>query len=813
MRHFKLIYVLTALSWICCVSIANAQKTQESKDQEKEKEKVELKTWTEIHNGNEVTLREVTMDTLAAWLNSDDTIPDDPIMHFLREFVVIANTRDSKSLQEQSVAFTSFGADQLEMREIKSIKDVSGNTPNFFMPDFGSSMTSAIFVRGFGSIVGVPVVGMNVDNVPTLNKNAFDADLFDVERIEMLRGPQGTSTGRNSMMGVLNVYTLSPLNYQGTRVSADYSTANTVKLKASTYQKPKDNFGFSVAANYKHTDGFFINEYKGSPCDPHNSFSARGRIIWSPKEKFTVDNVVSGGYLAEGGFPYAFTDRYDQTQPIAYDGDNRYKRATISDGLVIQYRYEKFIFNSITGYQFLSDKMFLDPDYMTKSIITRDEKQKEHAFSHEFNFRSTINQERKWNWKNGLWVFYKHNKTESPITYHQDGLDYLFGSTVNKGIQSAHPNSKLTISGNELTVTNDFEIPTIGTAVYHQSEFTLKKWDLVAGLRLDYEHSRLDYLSQNDLSYIVSLCMDKEKDIKTHFYGSQTLSDFQVLPKISAQYNFNQYCNLYAYAARGHKAGGFNTLLFSDIIQNKIMTNIFNEVDVDVKETGLPIFDYTQNIAYDSEHSWDFEFGGHFLSPEKVFNIDFSLFYILCRNQQILTFPSGKNSGSMIINADKSRSVGGEFSINYQHTSKETHNTFNMEGSYGYSNAKFIEFKHDEVDYSGKRIPFAPANTIGLDIQYKIKFHEPWITHLILASEWKGYGKVYWNEDNLYSQQFYSLFNASITWEWNKLNIKGWSKNLADKEYNTYSFTNFGNHYCQKGKPRQIGITVSYKFE
>ena len=804
MRNFKFNYI--RLTFGCLLIAFNIHAQEQTKQTEKTEE------WT-YHNGQKVKMQEVSMDTLAAWLNSDDTIPDDPIMHFLREFVVIANTRDSKSLQEQSVAFTSFGADQLELRDIKSIKDVSGSTPNFYMPDFGSSMTSAIFVRGFGSMVGVPVVGMNVDNVPTLNKNAFDADLFDVERIEMLRGPQGTSTGRNSMMGVLNVYTLSPLNYQGTRVSADYSTANTIKVKASTYQKPKDNFGYSIAANYKHTDGFFTNEYTGDQCDPHNSISARGRIIWSPKEKFTVDNVISGGYLAEGGFPYAFTDRYDKTQPIAYDGDNKYKRGTISDGLVIQYRYEKFIFNSITGYQFLSDEMNLDPDYTTKSIITRNEKQKEHAFSHEFNFRSTVNQDRKWNWKNGLWIFYKHNDTESPITYHQDGLDYLFGSNVYAGIQSKYPASKLDITGNELTVTNDFEIPTIGTAVYHQSEFTLDKWELVAGLRLDYEHSRLDYLSQNDMTYIVAPTMPKAKDIITHFYGSKEISDFQVLPKLSAQYNFNQYCNLYAYAARGHKAGGFNTLLFSDIIQNRIMTNIFNEIDIDVKETGLPIYDYTPNISYKSEHSWDFEFGGHFLSPQKVFDFDFSLFYIICHDQQILTFPSGKNSGSMIVNADKSRSVGGEVSINYQHTNDETHNTFNFEGSYGYANAKFLEFEHDGVDYSGKKVPFAPANTIGTNFQYKFQCHQPWITSLTLTANWNGYGKVYWNEDNQYSQQFYSLFDASITWQWKKLDVKGWAKNLADKEYNTYSFTNFGNHYCQKGKPRQLGVTVSYKFE
>lgn len=799
-------YILITLSFLLSFSI-------QAQDDEAQNAKDTLRSWTEYRNGQVYNYREVTMSDLAKWLSSGDTIADDPVMHFLSTFVVVANLRDSKSLQEQATSFTSFNSTQLEYREMKSIKDISGHSPNFYMPDFGSSMTSAIFVRGFGSMSGTPVVGMNIDNVPTLNKNAFDADLFDVERIEMLRGPQGTTTGRNSMMGVLNVYTLSPFNYQGTRVSADYSTANTIKVKASTYQKPRENFGYSLATNFKHTNGFFTNTFNDEKCDPHNSFSARGRIIWSPKDRFTVDNVLSGGFLKEGGYPYAFTDRNDKTQPISYDGDNSYKRFTISDGLVIQYRYDKFIFNSITGYQYLSDKVSIDPDYTKRSLITRDEEQQEHAVSHEFNFRSVVNEERRWNWKNGLWIFFKHNHSDSPITYHKDGLEELFASNVNAGIQSKYPNSMLKINGDELTVSNDFEIPTFGIAVYHQSEWKFGQWEATVGLRLDYEHSRLDYLSQNDVEYIISDAMKKKQSINTHFYGSESISDFQTLPKFSIQYNFNPYCNLYAYAARGHKAGGFNTLLFSDIIQNKLMTNMLNEVGIDVAETGLPIYEYTDNIAYDAEKSWSFELGGHFPTKSKELNMDFSLFYITCKDQQILTFPSGKNTGCLITNANKSRSLGGELSLNYQHTNKKSHNVFNFEGTYGYTNARFLSFEHDGVSYEGKTIPLAPANTMGLDFQYKFRCYQKWVDNIILGADWKGYGKVYWNEDNLYSQQFYSLFNASVTWEWKKLNVKAWAKNLANNEYNAYSFTNLGNHYCQKGKPRQIGITISYKFE
>ncbi len=70
------------------------------------------------------------------------------------------------------------------------MKDASELVPNFFMPDYGSRMTASIYVRGLGARMDQPAVGLNVDNVPVLNKNDYDIDLFDIERIEILHGPQ-----------------------------------------------------------------------------------------------------------------------------------------------------------------------------------------------------------------------------------------------------------------------------------------------------------------------------------------------------------------------------------------------------------------------------------------------------------------------------------------------------------------------------------------------------------------------------------------------------------------------------------------------
>ena len=132
-------------------------------------------------------------------------------------------------LRSTAVASSILGSRAVERRGISALKEISSLAPNFYVPDYGSRMTSSVYVRGLGARIDQPVIGMNVDNVPVLNKNGFDAELADIERIEVLRGPQSTLYGRNTMGGVVNVYTLSPLTYEGVRALAEYGSGNTLR--------------------------------------------------------------------------------------------------------------------------------------------------------------------------------------------------------------------------------------------------------------------------------------------------------------------------------------------------------------------------------------------------------------------------------------------------------------------------------------------------------------------------------------------------------------------------------------------------------
>ena len=151
-----------------------------------------------------------------------------------------STTADTLNLQEVTVTAIKQGTDirnlaisateirraDLERNGITGTKSAADMVPNIYIPDYGSRMTSTIYVRGLGTRIDQPALGLNIDNVPVLCKENYDFDMMDIAKVEMLRGPQSTLFGRNTMAGVMNIYTLSPLSYAGTRALIQYGSHN-----------------------------------------------------------------------------------------------------------------------------------------------------------------------------------------------------------------------------------------------------------------------------------------------------------------------------------------------------------------------------------------------------------------------------------------------------------------------------------------------------------------------------------------------------------------------------------------------------------
>lgn len=733
----------------------------------------------------------------------DDLAPEpvDTLQNIEQVTVVAPAAKQTFSLRRQPISSTVLGPAAIERERVLSVKDLSAVVPNFYQPDYGSRMTSSIYVRGFGARIDQPVVGVNVDEIPYLNKNSYDFDLFDIARIEVLRGPQGTLYGRNTIGGQLNIYTLSPLGYSGVRASAEYGTGNTVRAKASYYGRVSDNFGISVGGFYTRTDGFFDNAYDGSDCDRGHSAGGRVRMVWQGADGWSIDNVASVGSSLEGGYAYCLYDEESGTvSPVNYNGPNSYERVNVTDGFVVKHAGEKMLFTSATGYQYLYDRMLIDNDFTPRSLFTLVQQQREHALTEDIVLRSNDNG-RRWQWITGAYGFYKRLRMEAPVTFLEDGIGDLILGAANAGIQSVMPWAELMIEESAFDIASNFKIPTYGLALYHESSLRAGRWRFTAGLRLDYEASRMDYDNYTSIHYRLSPMMPQFKELSMPFAGRERMDFLELLPKFAVNFSTGAG-ELYVAASRGYKAGGFNTQIFSDILQNRLMAAMMEDMGMPAQPSP---YNEASATTYKPEYSWNYEAGGHLAFAEGRVRTDFSLFWIECRDQQLTVFPEGTTTGRMMSNAGRSRSRGVEVSLSWNPTTR-----LGVWGSYGFTDARFVKFDDGEADYAGNVLPYAPRNTVSLGATYRLHVGARMLDDVVVNCSWQGAGKIYWNESNTLSQNFYSQLGASVDLHKGDFTLSLWGRNLTGTDFYTFYFKSVGNSFFSHGKPRQLGLTLSY---
>ena len=727
--------------------------------------------------------------------------PVDTLQNIERVTVVAPAAKQNFSLRRQPIASTVLGPAAIERERVLSVKDLTAVVPNFYQPDYGSRMTSSIYVRGFGARIDQPVVGVNVDEIPYLNKNNYDFDLFDIARIEVLRGPQGTLYGRNTIGGQINVYTLSPMGYRGVRASAEYGTGNTVRAKASYYGRPAERFGISVGGYYTRTDGFFDNEYDGSDCDWGHSAGGRVRTVWEPAGGWSVDNVATVASSLEGGYAYCLYDEAGATvSPVNYNDPNSYERLSVTDGLVIKHEGENVLFSAATGYQYLYDRMRIDNDFTPRSLFTLVQQQREHALTEDVVVRSN-DAARRWQWITGAYGFYKHLRMEAPVTFLRDGIDDLILGAANDGIQSVMPWAELMIEEDAFDIASNFTIPTYGMALYHESSLRAGRWRFTAGLRLDYEASRMDYDNYTAIHYRLSPMMPQFRELSMPFVGRERLDYLELLPKFAANFSTG-VGEFYVTAARGYKAGGFNTQIFSDILQNRLMAAMME--DMGMPATPSP-YNEASATTYKPEYSWNYEAGGHLSFAGGRLRADFALFWIECRDQQLTVFPEGTTTGRMMSNAGRSRSRGAEVSLSWNPTA-----CLGVWGNYGFTDARFVKFDDGEADYAGNVLPYAPRNTVSLGATCRLHVGAGMLDDVVFNCTWQGAGRIYWNESNSLYQNFYSQLGASVELRKGDFTLSLWGRNLTGTDFYTFYFKSVGNSFFNHGKPRLLGLTLSY---
>ena len=727
--------------------------------------------------------------------------PTDSLHHDI-ELVEISASLKSDNRASKPISATTITMAQIEQRGIGSIKELSLIAPNFYQPDYGSSITSSIYVRGFGSRIDQPVLGLTIDDVPVMNKNSYDFDLFDIRRIELLRGPQGTLYGRNTSGGVMNITSLSPFDWQGFRGMVELTSNLSQRASMAYYSKPTERLGVSLSVAGNNEMGYFRNTYTDTMCDAGYNIGGRLRLQWLANNHLSLDNILTAGYTDEGGYAYQLLDKESgHYNPIAYNDPSSYKRLSISDGLVLHWNSGNIRLQSTTSVQYLGDEMTLDQDFTPKSMFTLQQQQSEFAITEDIVIRNADTSSR-WQWLCGLFGFAKWLDMSSPVTFKHDGVEELILSNINNGIHNVFPENNIKFDTDNFVIASDFNIPVYGTALYHQSYFDLGRWRLTAGLRFDIEQTSMDYHSQAELGYMFDYTMTEFKPLHTKFKGREKQLFWEVLPKFSVEYR-TSVGNIYGTITRGYKSGGYNTQIFSDILQSKMMNDMLSDLGIELDSSATQTsYDSASATRYKPETSWNFEVGTH-LSPIARLSIDAAAFWIECFDQQVTVLPKGMSTGRMMSNAARARSYGVELSVDYGYRG------FNIRGDYGYTNARFRKYNDGVEEYAGKRIPYSPEHTAALIASYSWHIDNNTLQNITLSADWRGTGSIYWNEANTLRQPFYSLLGAQLTLRMKHVQLTIWGRNLLNSDYDQFYFKSVGNEFFSKGKPLSAGIKVN----
>lgn len=772
----------------------------------------------------------------------------------IEEIVVVATPKENTRLRQQTLSSSSFSNAEIRARGVTSIKSFSAQVPNLYIPSYGSKLTTSTYIRGIGSRINTPAVGLYMDNIPYLNKNAFDFNFAEIDRVDVLRGPQGTLYGRNTMGGLIRVYTKSPFDYQGTDLQLSAATHNAYKASVTHYHRVSDNFAFSAGGYFDHQGGFFKNVARNNEhVDKGNEYGGRIRAIYLPTDNTKLDFNINYEYLKQGAYPYQYMGKsngqgegqYYMGQ-VAYNRAGDYKRHLLNTGLNVEHQAQRFVFSSVTGFQFLKDDMNMDQDYTPLDIFSLNQKQNSKTLSQEFVFKSKPGS--RWEWTTGLSGFYQWLKTQGPVTFQEDGIQTLIEDHVNdvfirlRQQNERMPEMSLDVTASQINISGDFDTPTANFAFYHQStinDLGVKGLSLTFGARMEYEKIWMDYTSAGPMTFDFNIPMlarmpqmaavaEQLKGIQINpaFTGKLNDDNWELLPKVALKYDFNNRNNIYFSVSKGYRSGGYNFQMFSDLIQSKMsadMTAAINE-----KSNGMMsqmggdafaehTFDYDVEgtVTYKPERSWNFELGTHLTSSNGKLFADMAVFLINTHDQQLAQFASS-GMGRITVNAGKSRSYGAEVSLRWQAT-----DALSLTANYGYTHATFrtdtplatTSSYSSNTTLKDKYVPFVPKHTLMVGGQYVFAMKQgSFIDNIVLNADFRGNGRIYWDVLNTTSQQFYGTVNARVALRHQGSELAFWANNIFNADYDAFFFESMGNKFRQRGTPVQLGVDIRVRF-
>ena len=741
----------------------------------------------------------------------------------LDEVVVVAQPKEGFLLRQQPLSSSVFGAKELQQMNVQSLGQLSYYVPSFTMPEYGSRLTSSMYIRGVGSRINNSAVGIYYDHIPLMSKSAFNTHFYMLDRVDVLRGAQGTLYGANTEGGIVRIYSKNPMSYQGTDVNIGVGTHFTRKAEVAHYQRLGDELAFMVAAFYNGQDGFFKNSNLNEYNDKMNEAGAKVRLMWKPQTRLTFDLTSDYQYTNQNGFPYGLYDvENDETADPSTTFMNDYRRQMVNTGLTVSYDFDNYLLTSTTSHQYLWDRMNMDQDYVAADYMSLQQVQKMNAVTEEVVLRT--NNASRWQHTSGLFGSYQWLHTNAPVAFGPAMSSFII---TQWGMPAAMANM---MEFNNNCVPGDFRTPQLNFAAYHESNvFVSDRLKLTLGLRYDYNKVKIDYNTSAQFDLVVKMgATPTSHKYLSEITANQDNSYHQILPKLALTYSLGENgSNVYAMVSKGFRAGGYNLQMFSEIFQTeerslgKELKKMMSE-DYTVSHTAEQIENINDIISYKPEVTWNYEVGTHMSLFDGKVKADGAVFFTQIRNQQLSVMSGNYGYGRMMVNAGKSFSCGAELALRGQ--AFDDHLSWGA--TYSFTNARFKEYddsisvgegkaKHNEyISYKDKYVPFIPMHQFSANADYRFDVKNAFLKSVVLGVNAKGQGKTYWEADNELCQKFYATLGAHLALDMNRVVVDFWGRNLTNTNYNTFLVNSqlTKQNFAQRGLPLQVGVDVKMHF-
>lgn len=709
---------------------------------------------------------------------------------FALEEVVVTAQKRTESAQDVPISIQTFSASAIDRLGANVLSDLSEAAPSLELGGLGKGSQQQMGMRGvvdFARNVGIDSrMGVYIDGVFQGRSYNADVPLLGLESVEILRGPQGTLFGKNTVTGAISLNTKRPSEEFQAQVGAEAGNNDMVKTTGYVNGPITDKLSGSLSGSYQEAEGYYKNLTLGEDVGDWDTSATRGQLLYTPTEK--LDLLLSGDYAKKhSDYPLrvnASLEPYRTLQNFKTQDDTE----SWGSALTADYSLDNdYTLTSITAYRYGKFDTIADDDYTPIDGFDANFNEESDQWSQELRLASPV--EEKYDWVGGLYYFWNDLSTDRNIYIGPELLSALSPPPL---APFADALSGYTEVPSKLNVTSY-------AAYFHGNYRFTEAWELTAGIRYNHEEKDVKW-QQNNLPADPAVAAALEAATGqplTQMPGfalgainypvyKDDLSDDDWSPTVGLNYFLNDEVMFYSKYSRGHKSGGWN----ADFMTGGLDNFSYEPESVDSYELGVKstLLDDTLRLNADV---WLAEYD------------DFQVF------QRI--YNTSGNPSTQLTNAGKVTNQGMDMEVTWIPIDRLQ---FTLNAAYLDTNYDKFE-NADGADYKDNELPFAPEWKTYVGVQYIQPLGD--VGELAFNVDYSYTDEQYTDPGNLSDDQLdsYDLINGRVTYTPASQNweLAVWGKNLADDDYERNTTLNaLRTRTVSWGTPLTYGVTFNYFF-